>query len=238
MEFATRTIHAGAAVGAWHRLARRPDLSDVDLRAGEPGVNQGFDYSRTNNPTRARLEAVLADLEGVQPRGGVRLGPRRGERGAAGVAEAGRRDHHPARRLRRHLPAADQGLPAARLHRPPDRRGGRRGLRSALSPRTKLVWIESPTNPRLLVYDIAAIAAAAHARGRAAGRRQHLRLAALPAALPARRRHRRPQRDEVPGRPLRSHPGRGARAGGRACSSRSSSCRTRPARCRRRSTAG
>ena len=38
-------------------------------------------------------------------------------------------------------------------------------LSSALSERTKLVWIESPTNPRLLVYDIAAIAAAAHARG-------------------------------------------------------------------------
>jgi len=40
-----------------------------------------------------------------------------------------------------------------------------RALRSALTPRTKLVWIESPTNPRLLVYDIAAIAAAAHAQG-------------------------------------------------------------------------
>ena len=31
-----------------------------------PACNRGFDYSRTNNPTRARLEAVLADLEGVQ----------------------------------------------------------------------------------------------------------------------------------------------------------------------------
>ena len=38
-------------------------------------------------------------------------------------------------------------------------------LRSALSDRTRLVWIESPTNPRLLVYDIAAIAASAHAHG-------------------------------------------------------------------------
>ena len=38
-------------------------------------------------------------------------------------------------------------------------------LEAALSPRTKLVWIESPTNPRLLVYDIAATAAAAHAAG-------------------------------------------------------------------------
>ena len=38
-------------------------------------------------------------------------------------------------------------------------------LSSALSDRTRLVWIESPTNPRLLIYDVAAIAAAAHARG-------------------------------------------------------------------------
>jgi cystathionine gamma-lyase len=38
-------------------------------------------------------------------------------------------------------------------------------LEAALTPRTKLVWIESPTNPRLLIYDIAAIAAATHAAG-------------------------------------------------------------------------
>lgn len=38
-------------------------------------------------------------------------------------------------------------------------------LQQALSPQTRLVWIESPTNPRLLVYDIAAIADAAHASG-------------------------------------------------------------------------
>ena len=56
-------------------------------------------------------------------------------------------------------------------------------LEAALSPKTKLVWIESPTNPRLLVYDIAAIAAATHAAGALARRRQHVRVAALPAAV-------------------------------------------------------
>jgi cystathionine beta-lyase/cystathionine gamma-synthase len=43
--------------------------------------------------------------------------------------------------------------------------GDHAALASALSSRTRLVWIESPTNPRLLVYDITAIAAAAHAHG-------------------------------------------------------------------------
>ena len=38
-------------------------------------------------------------------------------------------------------------------------------LAFAITPRTKLVWLESPTNPRLLVYDIAAIARIAHERG-------------------------------------------------------------------------
>ena len=71
----------------------------------------------------------------------------------------GRRNRHPARRLRRHLPAADEGVPSARLRRPPDRCGGRRGAaRARCRDRTRLVWLESPTNPRLLVYDIAAIA--------------------------------------------------------------------------------
>jgi len=43
--------------------------------------------------------------------------------------------------------------------------GDAAALQNALSSRTRLVWIESPTNPRLLVYDIAAIATAAHAAG-------------------------------------------------------------------------
>jgi cystathionine beta-lyase/cystathionine gamma-synthase len=43
--------------------------------------------------------------------------------------------------------------------------GSQNAITDAITERTRLVWLESPTNPRLLVYDIAAIAAAAHARG-------------------------------------------------------------------------
>ena len=122
MEFATKTIHAGQPSEPETGSLDRADLPDVDLRAGRRrAFNRGFDYSRTNNPTRARLEAVLAELEGVQHCADVRVGARRRERGAPGVPEAGRRDRHPARRLRRHLSPAEQGLPAARLRRPADR---------------------------------------------------------------------------------------------------------------------
>src|SRR5688500_6996494 len=65
MEFATRTIHAGqpSEPGTGSLIAPIFQTSTYEQEA--PGIHRGFDYSRTNNPTRARLEAVLADLEGV-----------------------------------------------------------------------------------------------------------------------------------------------------------------------------
>ena len=117
MEFSTRTIHAGQPSEPETGSLIAPIFQTSTYEQEEPGVNRGFDYSRTNNPTRARLEAVLADLEGVRARRRLRLGARRRERDAAGVSQAGRRDRHPARRLRRHLPPADQGLRTDRLCR-------------------------------------------------------------------------------------------------------------------------
>jgi len=128
-------------------------------------VHQGFDYSRTNNPTRARLEAVLADLEGV----------RHAAVFASGLAAE-------TAVLQAWLKPGDD------IVIPLDVYGGTYrlltkifeplgcGIRqvdvanasavaAALTDRTRLVWIESPTNPRLLVYDIAALSRAAHARG-------------------------------------------------------------------------
>src|SRR5512134_1818603 len=66
MEFSTRTIHAGqpSEPGTGSLIAPIFQTSTYEQEA--PGVHRGFDYSRTNNPTRARLEAVLADLEGVE----------------------------------------------------------------------------------------------------------------------------------------------------------------------------
>ena len=77
--------------------------------------------------------------------------------------------------------------------------------RSSGSSRRPTRACSSTTSPRS--------AAAARAARRAPRRRQHFRHAALPAAIRARRRHRRAQRDEVPGRPLRPHSGRGAGEG-------------------------
>src|SRR5215203_6869465 len=65
MEFATKTIHAGQPSEPETGSLIAPIFQTSTYEQQAPGVNRGFDYSRTNNPTRARLEAVLADLEGV-----------------------------------------------------------------------------------------------------------------------------------------------------------------------------
>jgi cystathionine beta-lyase/cystathionine gamma-synthase len=165
MEFATRTIHSAQPSEPGTGSLVAPIFQTSTYEQDAPGVHQGFDYSRTNNPTRARLEAVLADLEGVSH---------------AAVFASG-------------LAAENAVLqawlrPGCEIVIPLDVYGGTyrlltrvfaglgcvvrqvdvsdaAALEAALNDRTKLVWIESPTNPRLLVYDIAAIGAAAHARG-------------------------------------------------------------------------
>src|SRR5918998_596350 len=66
MEFATKTIHAGQPSEPETGSLIAPIFQTSTYEQDAPGCHKGFDYSRTNNPTRARLEAVLSDLEGVE----------------------------------------------------------------------------------------------------------------------------------------------------------------------------
>jgi cystathionine gamma-lyase len=165
MEFATRTIHAAQPSEPGTGSLVAPIFQTSTYEQDAPGVHQGFDYSRTNNPTRARLEAVLADLESVPH---------------AAVFASGLAAEHAV--LQAWLKPGDEIVIPIDVYggtyrlltrvfaalgcvvRQVDVSDGA-ALESALSNRTKLVWIESPTNPRLLVYDIAAVSAAAHAHG-------------------------------------------------------------------------
>src|SRR5688572_10581107 len=65
MRFATRAIHSCQPSDAATGALIAPIYQTSTFEQESPGVNLGFDYSRTNNPTRQRLEEVLADLEGV-----------------------------------------------------------------------------------------------------------------------------------------------------------------------------
>ena len=165
MEFATKTIHAGQPSEPETGALIAPIFQTSTYEQGAPGEHRGFDYSRTNNPTRARLEAVLAELEGVQHAAVYASGLaaenavlqaylRPGDEIVIPVDVYGgtyrilNKVFRPLGCVIRQVDLAEAGA-----------------LESAVRPRTRLVWIESPTNPRLLVYDIAAIANAAHRAG-------------------------------------------------------------------------
>src|ERR1700758_5874152 len=65
MKFATKTIHAGQPSDPETGSLIAPIFQTSTYEQDAPGHDKGFSYSRTNNPTRQRLEGVLADLEGV-----------------------------------------------------------------------------------------------------------------------------------------------------------------------------
>ncbi len=129
-----------------------------------PGRHKGYEYSRSGNPTRSALETCLASLEG-------------GERGlafASGLAASSA--------VLSILRPGDEVAAAADLYGGTFRLLDRvfkpwgvvprytedptpEGLESILTPATKLIWIETPTNPLLQVIDIAAAAELAHRRG-------------------------------------------------------------------------
>jgi cystathionine gamma-lyase len=165
MRFATKTIHAGQPSEPETGSLIAPIFQTSTYEQDFPGHDKGFSYSRTNNPTRARLEAVLAELEGVQ---------------YAAVYASGLAAENAV--LQAYLRPGDEIVLPVDVYGGTYRilnkvfqpigvvikqidLGDAAALDAAVTPQTKVVWIESPTNPRLLVYDIAAISQLAHERG-------------------------------------------------------------------------
>lgn len=165
MHFATRAIHSAQPSDPATGALVAPIYQTSTYEQDSPGVNLGFDYSRTNNPTRQRLEAVLADLEGVSHCAVF----------ASGLAA----EHailHAYLRPRDHIivPLDVYGgtfrlltrvFAALELTVTPVDTSDLDAVAAAVTDRTRLVWLETPTNPRLIVSDIEAIAEIAHARG-------------------------------------------------------------------------
>ena len=226
--FATRAVHAGAEPDELTG-AVSPPIYQTSTYA-QDGVGRprgGYEYARTQNPTRERLERAVADLEGG--RHGIAFASGSATTSAlAQLAAAGEE-----------ILVGDDVYGGTyryfeRVHRPAgagearyaDLASGPDALWEGLNAATRLVWLETPSNPLLKVTDIAAVAAtigewAAQAgRGAAAPRhRQHVRLAGPPAAARAGRGRRLPLRDQVPRRALGHDPGRRGderRRGGRA----------------------
>ena len=164
MKFATKTIHAGQPSEPETGALIAPIFQTSTYEQDGPGQDKGFCYSRTNNPTRQRLEAVLAQLEGVQHAAAF----------ASGLAAENAV-------LQAYLRPRDEVIipldvyggtyrilnkvyqPIGVVVRQIDT-GDLAAVEAAINERTRFVWIESPTNPRLQVNDIAAIGQLAHAR--------------------------------------------------------------------------
>jgi len=162
--FATRAIHAGQRPDPTTGAVMTPVYLTSTYVQSSPGVHKGYEYSRTQNPTRDALQGCLAALEGAQHA----LAFASGLAATAAILhllEAG--DHVLAsddvyggtfricdKVFRRHgldFTWVDMSDPA----------NVERGLRKD----TKLVWIESPTNPMLKIVDLAAVARLAKAAG-------------------------------------------------------------------------
>jgi len=164
MHFRTRAIHVGQERDPSTGAVVPPiHLASTFVQPGA-GVWGEFDYSRSGNPTRKAFERAIADLEGGI--GGLAF--------ASGMAathcammllEAGdhvlagsdiyggtfRLLHKVLNRVGVTVTLADSTRPAA--------------FAAAITPKTKLLWIESPGNPQMSITDIAAIAALAKSRG-------------------------------------------------------------------------
>jgi cystathionine gamma-lyase len=130
-----------------------------------PGVHKGLDYGRSHNPTRWAYERVVADLEG----GAQAFAFASGLAATATVLEllpagshivSGDDVYGGTFRLFDKVRRQSAGLSFSYLDLTDPQR-----LVDAITPQTKLVWVETPTNPLLKLADLKTIAEIAHARG-------------------------------------------------------------------------
>ncbi len=163
--FSTRAIHAGQDADPTTGATVVPIYATSTYTQAAPGDHKGYEYSRSGNPTRTALETALAALE-------------EGERGLAFASGLAATTAVFGSLLR----PGDEVVASADLY------GGTfrlldkvfkpwglvarytddttaAGFEALISPKTKLVWIETPTNPLLQILDIAAIADVAHKHG-------------------------------------------------------------------------
>ncbi|WP_217537903.1 cystathionine gamma-synthase [Stenotrophomonas sp. GbtcB23] len=165
LALATLAIHGGQSPDPSTGAVMPPIYATSTYAQASPGEHQGFEYSRTHNPTRFAYERCVASLEGGS----------RGYAFASGMAatstvmellDAGS-----------HVVAMDDiyGGTFRLFERVRKRTAGLQfgfvdltdmaAFEAAITPQTKMVWIETPTNPMLKVVDIAAVAAIAKRHG-------------------------------------------------------------------------
>ena len=163
--FATRAIHAGQTPDPSTGAIMPPIYATSTYVQSSPGVHKGLDYGRSHNPTRWAWERNVADLEG----GSQAFAFASGLAAISTVLELLPAGSHIVSgddiyggsfrlfdKVRRH--SAGHSFSYVDFTEPEN-------LIAALTPQTKLVWIETPTNPLLKLADLRAIVKIAKARG-------------------------------------------------------------------------
>lgn len=163
--FATRAVHAGQRPDPATGAIMTPIYATSTYVQESPGVHKGFEYSRSQNPTRMAFEACLADLEG----GSRAFAFASGLAASATVLDllpsgshvvAGDDLYGGTWRLFAQVRAASAGLSFTFADA-----GSEEALAAALRPETALLWVETPTNPLLDVVDLAMVARLARRAG-------------------------------------------------------------------------
>jgi cystathionine gamma-lyase len=163
--FGTRAIHAGQEPDPVTGAVMTPIYYTSTYAQTAPGEHKGYEYSRTHNRTRFALEANLASLEGGV--GGLCFASGLGATTTLlSLFDTGT-----------HVIACDDLYGGTfRLFDKVFRRlgfeftyvdplGGAAAVEAAIKPSTKLVWVETPTNPMLKLVDLAAVASVCKAKG-------------------------------------------------------------------------
>jgi len=163
--FATRCVHAGQEPDPTTGAVMVPIYATSTYVQQSPGVHKGYEYARTQNPTRAAFERCIAELEG----GSAAFAFASGLAAISTVLECLDAGSHilsvddlygGSRRLFNRVRARSAGLQVTYVDM-----GEAESIESAIRPNTRLIWVETPTNPLLKLVDLELIGSIARRHG-------------------------------------------------------------------------
>ena len=165
LKFATRCIHGGQAPDPLTGAVMQPIYATSTYAQSSPGVHKGYDYARTANPTRGAWERCIADLEsgthGFAFASGMAATSTLRVLIDAGSHVVAMNDLYGGtfrvfERVRKRSANLDVSFVDLTQQA---------NLAKAVRPQTRMIWIETPTNPTLRLVDIAQVAEFARQRG-------------------------------------------------------------------------
>ncbi|MEU4765569.1 cystathionine gamma-synthase [Actinosynnema sp. NPDC023794] len=164
--FATRAIHAGQDPDPTTGSVIVPiHATSTYAQDGVGGLRGGFEYSRTGNPTRAALEECLAALEGGRHARAFASGMGATDTALRAMCRPGDHVVIPNDAYGGTFRLIDKVMSHWGVEHTPAALSDVDAVRAAIRPNTKVVWIETPTNPLLNIADIALLAQVAHSAG-------------------------------------------------------------------------